>query len=323
MKKLIATILTFAFTLFLSSNLLLFSSAESKNGQEETQSDSEIVFVLCGYYPFKYPVNNHIATPSSYYGYFVERNGDIRAFSFENVQEDWTTPTSLAPEEWRDGNNLILQDMRAQEKLMVNLTDVTSFELVGSVPSTEVTYYENMLLDVDFNNPVHIDVNTSDALFPYIETFGVRYNTGKELVFLNGDLGVYLTHTDETANVINTWLRNVIPTFDPWDPETIVTPSRTPITTTATELQTQTTSTMITTTSIPSTLCGDINLDGTIDISDAVLLQKYATGMIDLNQQQQLNGDCNADGSTDAQDALSLLRFLVQLTDVLPDVIAN
>ena len=152
---------------------------------------------------------------------------------------------------------------------------------------------------------------------------GVRYNTGKELVFLNGDLGVYLTHTDETANVINTWLRNVIPTFDPWDPETIVTPSRTPITTTATELQTQTTSTMITTTSIPSTLCGDINLDGTIDISDAVLLQKYATGMIDLNQQQQLNGDCNADGSTDAQDALSLLRFLVQLTDVLPDVIAN
>ena len=116
--------------------MLLFSSAESKNGQEETQSDSEIVFVLCGYYPFKYPVNNHIATPSSYYGYFVERNGDIRAFSFENVQEDWTTPTSLAPEEWRDGNNLILQDMRAQEKLMVNLTDVTSFELVGSVPST-------------------------------------------------------------------------------------------------------------------------------------------------------------------------------------------
>ena len=93
--------------------------------------------------------------------------------------------------------------------------------------------------------------------------------------------------------------------------------------TTTTEVSTATTESQTFTTTTSSTLCGDINLDGTIDISDAVLLQKYAAEMVELNQQQQLNGDCNADGSTDAQDALSLLRFLVRLTEVLPDVIAN
>ena len=105
-------------------------------------------------------------------------------------------------------------------------------------------------------------------------------------------------------------------TFIALDDQTTTTEVSTATTTTTTESQTFTTTT-------PSTLCGDINLDGVIDISDAVLLQKYAAEMVDLNQQQQLNGDCNADGSTDSQDALSLLRFLVRLTDVLPDVIAN
>lgn len=92
---------------------------------------------------------------------------------------------------------------------------------------------------------------------------------------------------------------------------------------TTTEVSTATTESQTFTTTTSSTLCGDINLDGAIDISDAVLLQKYAAEMVELNQQQRLNGDCNADGSTDAQDVLSLLRFLVRLTEVLPDVIAN
>ena len=42
-----------------------------------------------------------------------------------------------------------------------------------------------------------------------------------------------------------------------------------------------------------SILYGDVNLDGKVDISDAVLLNKAASGMVTLNDQAAKNADCN------------------------------
>ena len=44
---------------------------------------------------------------------------------------------------------------------------------------------------------------------------------------------------------------------------------------------------------MPKTLFGDVNMDGRIDITDAVLLNKMAAGVVEANQSQRLNGDVN------------------------------
>ena len=69
----------------------------------------------------------------------------------------------------------------------------------------------------------------------------------------------------------------------------------------------------------PSVLYGDVDLDGRIDVVDAVLLNKAASGSITLNPQALKNADCNADGELGTEDALVLMRFLVHLTTSLPE----
>lgn len=65
-------------------------------------------------------------------------------------------------------------------------------------------------------------------------------------------------------------------------------------------------------------LYGDVNLDGNVDISDAVLLNKAAAGMVTLNNQAAKNADCNDNGELGADDAVVLLQFLVHIANTLP-----
>ena len=65
-------------------------------------------------------------------------------------------------------------------------------------------------------------------------------------------------------------------------------------------------------------LYGDVNLDGNVDISDAVLLNKAAAGMVTLNNQAAKNADCNDNGELGADDAVVLLQFLVHIENTLP-----
>lgn len=67
-----------------------------------------------------------------------------------------------------------------------------------------------------------------------------------------------------------------------------------------------------------SVLYGDVNLDGNVDISDAVLLNKAAAGMVTLNNQAAKNADCNDNGELGADDAVVLLQFLVHIENTLP-----
>ena len=66
-------------------------------------------------------------------------------------------------------------------------------------------------------------------------------------------------------------------------------------------------------------LYGDVTLDGRVDITDAVLLNKATAGQVELNVQAKGNADCNADGQTDSNDAICLLRFLVHIINTLPE----
>lgn len=65
-------------------------------------------------------------------------------------------------------------------------------------------------------------------------------------------------------------------------------------------------------------LYGDVNLDGKIDLSDVVLLNKAVAGAVTLTGEAKSNSECVADGALSADDSMALLQFLVHLVDKLP-----
>ena len=68
----------------------------------------------------------------------------------------------------------------------------------------------------------------------------------------------------------------------------------------------------------PSLLYGDVNLDGDIDLADAVLLNKSVAGVVELNDTAKANAACFAAGVIGSDDSMTLLKFLVHLVNELP-----
>ena len=67
-----------------------------------------------------------------------------------------------------------------------------------------------------------------------------------------------------------------------------------------------------------ATLYGDTNLDGRVDITDAVLLNKSVAGAVVLEGDAKQNADCDGSNEIDSNDAVVLLRFLVHIINSLP-----
>ena len=65
-------------------------------------------------------------------------------------------------------------------------------------------------------------------------------------------------------------------------------------------------------------LYGDVNLDGAIDLTDAVLLNKAIAGSVSLSDQQKSNANVCTDIGLSANDSMALLKFLVRLVNNLP-----
>ena len=65
-------------------------------------------------------------------------------------------------------------------------------------------------------------------------------------------------------------------------------------------------------------LYGDVNLDGKVDITDAVLLNKACAGAVMLDDATKKNADCNGDSEVGSDDAVVLMQFLVHIVDKLP-----
>ena len=81
----------------------------------------------------------------------------------------------------------------------------------------------------------------------------------------------------------------------------------------------ETTTAPVTTVSVdPSALYGDVNLDGDVDLADAVLLNKAISGAVELGAKQRINAECYADGVVTVDDSMTLLQFLVHLRNSLP-----
>lgn len=79
------------------------------------------------------------------------------------------------------------------------------------------------------------------------------------------------------------------------------------------------TTTTATGTDVPkNTLYGDLNLDGKVNLTDAVMLNKAVIGTITLKGQAAINANTFSDDKIDSNDATALLQFLVRYIDTLP-----
>ena len=90
----------------------------------------------------------------------------------------------------------------------------------------------------------------------------------------------------------------------------------TKVTTTTKPSKTTTTNATTTNTAIPS--YGDVNLDGKVDIVDAIFLNKYLATLIQFSDAQVANADCYQDGVLNDQDTTALMQFIILLIDDLP-----
>lgn len=65
----------------------------------------------------------------------------------------------------------------------------------------------------------------------------------------------------------------------------------------------------------PSSLLGDVTLDGEIDILDIIALNKYILGKSSLEGQELINADVDRSNKIDTTDSLLIMKYIVQLID--------
>lgn len=147
------------------------------------------------------------------------------------------------------------------------------------------------------------------TIYGYADSYAQRYATANNIPFEVIDKPTTTTTTKQTTTTTTE--------------QTTTTKQTTTTTTTQTTTTTakQTTTTQTTTSSTPTeptAIYGDINLDGRVDITDAVLLNKACAGTVMLDSTAKKNADCNGDGEIGSDDAVVLLKFLVHLVNTLP-----
>lgn len=64
-----------------------------------------------------------------------------------------------------------------------------------------------------------------------------------------------------------------------------------------------------------STMLGDVNCDGDIDVRDVTALRQYIVKLIDLDEQQMLSADVTDDEKVDMKDLGQLLKYMIKVID--------
>lgn len=164
-----------------------------------------------------------------------------------------------------------------------------------------------------------------ETLFAGTHTLRVSFETCPDIVLtveVKGAVSTETTDVTETTASSETTTDTVSESTD----STISDVTETTVSseTVSTEASSETTASSQTETTVSSkedpsqTLFGDINLDGRVDITDAVLLNKATAGAVKLGDNAADNADCDGDGTLGANDAVTLLKFLVHLVSTLP-----
>ncbi len=64
--------------------------------------------------------------------------------------------------------------------------------------------------------------------------------------------------------------------------------------------------------------CGDLNMDGKVDLTDVIYLNKYTANILQLTDAQKVVADCNGDGSVTDDDVTTVMEYLMFQIPSLP-----
>lgn len=230
------------------------------------------------------------------------------------------TLTYTAPE---DLEIVSLKFTLYHEEPGVTLTDHTTFTPMECETADNNTW----MLKGSFANATPVTVKKGDPLLTAdikidVEYCGFNETTGVE-TFVYLSIDELQVETAEGRKVIigdeNT---TEPPTYDPYGPTNHCTSDPADVTT----LPEDTTEPMIATSSPADTtepfepvIKGDVNNDGTVDILDAILIQKYAGEKIQLTDEQIHIADVNNDGNADTLDAILIQEFAAGIITEFPN----
>ena len=136
-----------------------------------------------------------------------------------------------------------------------------------------------------------------------------------------GDIGTTESSTASKTETTTTTTKTTTTKTETTTTKTTTTKTETTTTkttTSATKTETKPTETTTTQKVDPSSMIGDVNLDGKISIVDVVHLGRAVAGSVKLNDQQQKNAECVTDGSLSSLDVTALLKYVVEAIDSLP-----
>ncbi|WP_295215064.1 leucine-rich repeat protein [Ruminococcus sp.] len=278
-------------------------------------------------YDYKYKVNSdgqnvtltgytgsdtEIVIPSTIFGMLVTVIGEDLFEGNKNLVSV-TIPdgvTSIEDSAFRNCTNLQVLSMPKSLETIGNcafsgcsgLTNISIPESTESIGYGAFNCCEKLSSATIYNRDCKIDDRLGCAICNGVNTEGVFFT------------GTIFGHANSTAQSYAEKYGFPFEEISETDTTTTVTES------TTTQLTTNTTSASSATSisANPDILYGDTNLDGRVDITDAVLLNKAAAGAVTLNDRAAANADCNGNSELGNDDALILLKFLVHLVNTLP-----
>ena len=197
----------------------------------------------------------------------------------------------------------------------VSLGNITTTETTTTTIETTVTTKATTTTETDTTEATSTtkattttETNTTEA------TATTKATTTTETGTTKTTAATKVTTTTETGTTKTTAATKATTAMETDTTETTVTTK----TTTTTTITTEATTTTKQDSETPTVIYGDITLDGRVDITDAVLLNKFCSGAVILNDAAKLNSDCDGDGDITGNDAVALLQFLVQIVQKLP-----
>lgn len=238
MKKLFAGIITCATILLTGIGVSAAAADENNSGDENVHS--EIVFCA---------VNSERTgrTSYSYGGFFIQNNGNVRHFYFEDIEDNWML--IFGSGSYSDDGNIELNAAMPHDKLLSRLNDnISEYKIVGNISEEEYNSQISLLseINVDAEIPfVPFQILQTVGMTSYTESFGVRYDDGDnaQIVFMNGHVSgdmkyrTYLENPDEKSIELNNWLIEKCKSFVSSELITTTAPT-TPVTTTTTTVTT-------------------------------------------------------------------------------------
>lgn len=172
------------------------------------------------------------------------------------------------------------------------------------------TVFQSTVAEWNSSDPSVIEIVSSDSQTATITARGVGTATITAYTGMKVTLEISV-HDNGSSMTTETTIATTISTTES---ENMTTESKASETTEATKT---TSSTSENNGQLSNVLYGDVNLDGRVDITDAVLLNKKVANAVQFNETQEKNADCNANGEVNNDDAIMLLKFLVHLVKAL------